>query len=119
MVKVRVCAAIFLEKTVEIPEKCPKCQADLKAPSAVKEWAWGDGLYVGGLSPTGAPGEHYVQYDRQIDQGNSYYTMSISCVACGHDLARSGLCKIAVPAGNIDAADLMEAYEEAMEGDLP
>lgn len=71
-------------RAVQVPEKCPKCGADLMEEGSLKVWEYQDQHRVAHLMPLD---EHSIEFeDCQPQQGESWLMQSYQCSKCDYTL---------------------------------
>jgi hypothetical protein len=87
--KLTVHDTAFVPRTVEIPDECPECGADLRLKNAIVEWAWEDRGHCGSFEANERfpEGLGDLAYGHETGQGDSWYGVELRCDDCSHELA--------------------------------
>jgi hypothetical protein len=86
MPKVTVFDLVVREREVDVPAKCPKCEADLTLPDALKVWEFQDQCRPAHFGEVWQ-GEGLNWDDSLPDAGENYMPVDFYCKKCDHLLA--------------------------------
>lgn len=83
--KLAVDDLITRRREVRIPNKCPKCGADLMLEGSIKVWEYQDQSRSAHLIETDG---HPIEFEDDLpQQGESYLMLSYQCMKCNQSLA--------------------------------
>jgi hypothetical protein len=117
MPKLSVYEAIFIEREVEIPEKCPQCGESFTGGSGLLEVDWVNLEMAGHVKsePKEWGGDWHFNARQHHEIGDEYRASLFQCAACLEVIQAAGNCVIGKDRP-VNALALAGAYREAKEG---
>lgn len=115
MPKLSIYETIWVEREVEVPERCPECGAPFVGldSSNLLEIDWVD-LEMQGRLIGIAGGEHAFEATEHHSTGDVFHAAAVQCAACREAIVEAGNCTLAKDRA-VDGSTLLAAYREARE----